>query len=501
MSKQSTDSSSEQSSYSVDEMMARLRDGEREKRQQDEGELVTRPDGTQVLRVRRRKRRSKQTEVSAKKRTKRSRKFVIPLILGLVVLLGLGAMLLVAKYNSKGFQDMLEGGLGEVTGSKISIKEMSVTPITVRAGTVLSEWEDGSMLEGMELAELEADLTWTSFLKGVLGGSRIQASHGVLQIGTGGASGVPQPTPSENPVINYNELRCQALDIRYGEEKSSSALLKGTQATLLTPDDDPTQVLFRGGELILDGWSPMAVDNGIGQMTKEGFELKSFRIVSSEGTGELNLTTTGPVRSAHPVELNVEMSDFPIEDIVGSGLGRLLSGAANSEAGRIVFGNDGRPGVDARIKFSGTSGSMSGLPVWEGLNGILGKNVRPEFDAFQGVFQSSATGMTLQALEWESAGRLRVRGFLELSPDDELSGTLEIGISKELAITATGRKRNNVFSDLKDGYCWVILTVSGDANRPDDDFKNLLENSARPVDERRNERSGGDRFDELTRPR
>ncbi len=46
MSKQSSESPTDQSNYSVDEMMERLRRGERDKQSQEDGELVTREDGT-----------------------------------------------------------------------------------------------------------------------------------------------------------------------------------------------------------------------------------------------------------------------------------------------------------------------------------------------------------------------------------------------------------------------------------------------------------------------
>ena len=47
MSKRSQD----KDTYSVDEMMDRLRQGERESQSQDKGELVTREDGTQALKL------------------------------------------------------------------------------------------------------------------------------------------------------------------------------------------------------------------------------------------------------------------------------------------------------------------------------------------------------------------------------------------------------------------------------------------------------------------
>lgn len=503
MSKQSTDTSSEQRSYSVDEMMARLREGEREKREQDEGELVTRPDGTQVLRVRRRKRRSKQPEAEARKRSIRPRNLLLPLVIAVIVLLGVGAGLLVAKYNSKGFQEALEKGLGERTGSRMSIERLAVTPVRVRAQTVRSEWQDGGMLEGMELSELKADLKWTSFLNGSLEGRRIEAARGTLQVGPGQPGGSPRTAPPGQGMISYDELRCTDLTIRFGDENSHGALLKGTEATLVTPADGPTQVLLRGGELTLAGWNPMEVDLGTGQMTSGGFEIVSLQVVPPGGDGGMKLSTFEAVQPGRPVQMKLELTSFPLEAVVGSGFGRIFSGLVDSNEGTMVFGNDGRTGVDVRIDFSGKSGQMVGLPVLDNLKTLLADTdfVRPEFGSIRGVFHMTPSGARLQDLDCESKSQFRVRGFLELGPEDELSGTLEIGIAEEKIITSTGRKRNGVFGDPRDGYCWVTVTVSGDTNQPNDNFKILLQKSAREAYDRREGNSGEDRFDELTQPR
>ena len=66
----------EQDSYSLDEMIERLREGEREKREAESSTVVTRPDGSKVRRVRKRKR---VNEAAAKKASRRrpGKKFIL----------------------------------------------------------------------------------------------------------------------------------------------------------------------------------------------------------------------------------------------------------------------------------------------------------------------------------------------------------------------------------------------------------------------------------------
>ena len=78
----------------MDEMMERLKRGERDKRRQsssDDRELITRDDGTQGIKVRRRKRRTKRPQQEVKKISAKVKWGIF----GSVLLLGL--ILLVAQ--------------------------------------------------------------------------------------------------------------------------------------------------------------------------------------------------------------------------------------------------------------------------------------------------------------------------------------------------------------------------------------------------------------------
>jgi len=65
----------EPESYTLDQMMERLKE-----RGNEEGELVTRADGTQALKVKKRKRRSEQPHKEAAKRQQKIRLFQLGLV-------------------------------------------------------------------------------------------------------------------------------------------------------------------------------------------------------------------------------------------------------------------------------------------------------------------------------------------------------------------------------------------------------------------------------------
>jgi hypothetical protein len=96
--------------YSIDEMMDRLKQSSAEN--PDNGELVTRADGTQAVRVRKRKRRSKQPHKQDAQRTRRARVIQIAAAFVLVILAALTAGIGIIYANSSPFRNSLVANSG-----------------------------------------------------------------------------------------------------------------------------------------------------------------------------------------------------------------------------------------------------------------------------------------------------------------------------------------------------------------------------------------------------
>ena len=85
--------------YSMDDMMERLKGQKREEgKDMKDGELVTRADGTQVVKVRKRKRRSKQ---APKETNPRSKWAAIGITIGLAVFSVVFTIFIITKYSNK----------------------------------------------------------------------------------------------------------------------------------------------------------------------------------------------------------------------------------------------------------------------------------------------------------------------------------------------------------------------------------------------------------------
>jgi len=93
--------------------MDRLREGERESQSHSKGELVTREDGSQALKVRKRKRRTDQSKVKAAKRRKKLAVVKSLFLISIPLILGIAALLLVVRFHSPSFEAGLKGYIYE----------------------------------------------------------------------------------------------------------------------------------------------------------------------------------------------------------------------------------------------------------------------------------------------------------------------------------------------------------------------------------------------------
>ena len=503
MSKQSPD----QRSYSVDEMMERLRDGEREKRNQPQGEMVTRPDGTQAMRVRKRKRRSRQPAAQAARVALRQRKstmVVSALGIGLLLVLAVAVLLQLAKYNSKGFQSGLEERISGTVGAEAVIRGLTVTPLKARAKSLTLQWGAEHFLDSLTLKDLTTEVGIAGLAGADWSGQELLARSGQLQIGSAGSVPGPGTVPPREPAkpFGFQNYQCSYLTIEFGDRKKGGALLKNSEVTLRDSDEGAQQLLLRGGILDVAGWEPLTVDNGLALLKDGIMEIVSFRATPEDASGAASFRSLEPIQANQPVVLGLELKEFPLSSLLGAGMGAMLGGVVNCEGGTIRLEDavQNLPGM--RVEFSGTAGFLAEFPFLENMRSIFGDTdyVRPSFESVRGVYRRHADRTEIQNLELEQPEQMMVRGTIAVTGDTRLSGTLEVGIPERKAMTATGRKRYEVFSAPRSGFCWVSIELGGTVKVPTDNLKILLNRAEKEVYRRKPSKiSRESRFDELTR--
>ena len=203
--------------YSFEEMVERLRRGHGSDPSPEDGELVTRADGTQAIRVRRRKRRSHQPhkEQRLKKRRMLMIQLSAALILVLLFVLGFGIALLYA--NSGFFRKGLTEKIAATTGAKVRLEQFRVNPRGANAALIELEWPQSEAMKKILARDLNAKVAPQSFLGGRISGEEVVAREAIVWLGKPEASSQSATKDLPAPLIHFSRLAANEGQVLYGD--------------------------------------------------------------------------------------------------------------------------------------------------------------------------------------------------------------------------------------------------------------------------------------------
>ena len=483
-----SEETSDKKTYSVDEMMERLRDGDREK--QKEGELVTRDDGTQVMRVKKRKRRSKQKKEEEAKRKKRISLFRTLSIVTLPLLLGLGIMYLLAKYNSSSFSDDVVATIWSKTGGKAKISRLSPKGTVLSANTVQLNWPDGSYLDRLKAERISGDLNPVSFVTGRLSGTQLDSSTGSLL--TSGRKGrkVSEPKGIVKELPGYQRYACDKFSFFFGNTKSAFRLVDSK--VKLASTDYSQQLSLTGGKLFAGSWGEVPLKRGTLEFLNDTIRIISLRFEEENR----HLIFSGDLGLKDDIHsLSVEVVEGTVGNVTGHGAENLIGADISGATGTLVFQPWAMSSHELTIATSPDYLTISNFAFLEALVGLYGDELfktfefetEHDFEIFRGTKESEIRGLELTEL-----GVLAVKGDIKMT-GEELSGTLRIGLPDHKKLTIRNKERENFFSkgELQDGYFWYDVVLGGTVQEPTDNFLQYLDGGG--VQE-----SAEELFDQLT---
>jgi hypothetical protein len=475
--------STEPSNYSLDEMVDRLREGDRGKRSAEEPELVTRADGSQVMRVRKRKRRTEQTATGKPVSEKKERSKVPKLIafggaaVGFLVIL-VFSLLQLAKFNSASYHRGLEGDVSTAVGGTASVSRLSVTPIKARAERVSLSWPESSVLRSVQLRGVEAGVGLTGFFGANWNGEQIFAKSGEVRVVGGDSSQFPVAQGSLP--FGHGEFLCERMDVVIGAGKKPPVILEGIELSVRT-EASGRQVIIHGGTAAIRGWGEMIVGNGAMRFEDGGCWLSTLRLKPSQGRGDLILKSTEVIRPGEAARLEMELINMNLGHLLGSKVGRLLNGTVDATNGLVQISPAGFSETSLLIPVKGHGGELRGFPFLLSLRTILGDTefAKPYFHEISAAIHRVGDDVRIEDLVLSEKGFMEVRGSIIVNAEGSLSGALRIGIHENKAINSAGRKRSLAFSDPVAGFVWFDLKLSGTSEFPDDNWKMLLQQAAR----------------------
>ncbi|MFK7910369.1 MAG: hypothetical protein AB8F34_07175 [Akkermansiaceae bacterium] len=463
--------------YSPEEMMARLKKSERHKRQSDskeDGELVTREDGSQVVKVRRRKRRSKQPEKQKKKTNPKLKWAILGTFIGICVLLAAATVFIIAKYNGSSFKKTTEESISSLSGaSQVEITQMRVTPISVKATKTELNWDQHSFLESAVLHHLDADILATSFLGSEWIGEEIVSSQGEVFLKTPSPSEEVNNDPPVSP-YKFGSYRCNQLNLHFGKSKGAPTI-GGMMVSLWTLPDGRRQIVFNNGRMLMSGWPELEISSGVATLNASDIEVEALLEAGEAHKGELRIK--GHIRkdTSKAIGLDVKAKDYPIQELLGKGLGRIIRGDITSEMGSLQYHYEKQltDALSFVMPFSSSELIMTELPMFNDLKDLTGDTqyVRPTFNDCNGTLKRTSDGVMIDNIDFKSSSVMTLTGRVAVANDGRMTGELVVGLPRRLFDPA---KIPQAFNGPRDGIYTVSVTVSGTIHNPYDNLNELL---------------------------
>ncbi|GAA5127581.1 hypothetical protein JIN84_08490 [Luteolibacter yonseiensis] len=505
---------SEPEKYSIDEMMNRLKQSSAGN--PEEGELVTRADGSQAVRVRKRKRRSSQPHKKDAERIRRARAVQIAAALILVLLAALTIGVGIIYANSGPFRNSLVTKIGESTGAKAELHQFRMNPKTANANYLILEWPQGSLLKTMNFRGLNAEIFPSSFLGKSMTGEEVTAieSKIALQYPQPGQPRRAGPAAGSSLPVNFGRYRTRLMDVTLGSGPSTISLSKAEGSYTASNIKGRPQLSVSKGELGIPNWPKLRLDRALVEFRGEEADIISFRMLhEKDNRGSFQLSgTLSPYKPEQVASLAATLELFPLSGLIGPALGGLIEGEVDTEPADTSNFLSFQPTANSLAKLDvtvaaspGSAIRMHGFPFLNAISEALGDDkwfVSPVFESHSQVHLIREGGaVTLRDVRLESKSRMAMKGEISLTTKNTLSGTLEVGLSETILLASRHQRLISMFGPATEGFCWITLQLGGQANAPTDDFKALFDAAKTGAGPSAPAGTPASTFEELTRPK
>ncbi len=489
------DSKSDPESYSIDDMLDRLKNRDP---QEGEAKLVTRADGTQALKVRKRKRRTDQSRDRLNAQIHRRQLIQIAAFLVFVVmlLLVIGGFFLYA--NSTGYRENLISKIEQISGSKVKLQQFRINPVSANASSIEMDWPKSHVLHRLEVSGLKAKIAPVNFLGKVFQGAEIKGSRANLYLS--GASTTADKNeevkPEVDPSVAFNRYFIPDLNVYFSKEPNQDRVLEKTEISYFHPPSRTHgEIRLSQGMLKMKGWPTLSLDRSYVRVRKGELDIQTFRLCwpqvqSSEKSDKGFIDFTGKIRPGNSDEthiLSAQLDDFQIAYLLGEDLGRFFRGAVTNRIGKdesnqlkIKINSDHQ--LDLNLHLTQATGSRIQLHQLKFL-GHLSVSLEdlwyetPIFDNdVEVVMKRNGDRVEIRSFRFVQRGRMVIKGAMTAEGEaGKISGNLKVGIPASIIEASDNRRLDILFSPEKDGYRWLDLELKGTGATPIDNFKDLYQ--------------------------
>ncbi len=463
-------------------------------------EVVVRPDGSKVVRVTKKRK----TMVTREEKSRNGRKvFMQGLFVFLLLIAGIAGFFFYRMTTMSGDRYLMGRSeeLAQLWGaSSVRCKGAVIEGVKLHISNIVAEFPEGSMVQRVELSEIETELDLGSFFTGIITGDELKVARAHVYLQPS-ARQLSLPQAQGEKLWRFMRVSCPDFSLSFAGDEASPWSIRHSGAYMYRPSSSSplTVVTLEGGTMQMRGWKEINLRSAklhFSQLAIEDITLSGSTDGdnSASESSRSSLTFSGSLADggelAGPyyfVSDNMNFSEFTE--------GRFT----HFFTARTVRPNQqsGVPSTQVRLplerafpQFMGTFNlkevSVSGLPalqlIVEHLEPAKRKRYMPPHILFAKArleHEDGAMELTFDESCMVERDLITLRGNFRVDESSTLSGSLDYGIP---ALLTHAEYRDGKADPLfrEDGQlAWVSTRLSGMAAHPQDDA-HLLDAAAAP---------------------
>ncbi len=477
-------------------------------------EVVVRPDGTKCVRVVKKRRVVKSQE----EQNKRARRGFVLGLLGVVLLALLltGAfMFRVSQFSTDEYYQKLEQEITrafaaqqvQLVGARLNGYELSVD-------NVLIDMPDNGIVRHVEMSGVKGALGTTSFFTGVLKISELKIERVTVQL-SADAQTLEIPKWNGEKLWDIARVECGDFSCYMGDEESAPLVIKNTKAYMYSPGraSEARVLVMRGGAFKIKGWRPMEILESKMQISPVALENMRMRFTvetnrAANRQPDSYMELSGHILAGQPLTspLQISSRDMNFADFTDGRYAAIISAKTEvlAKSDDVSHASVTLPfGVDRPI-FSGVFNlkdiKVTAMPaliaMLEHIEPVKRKAYRPlkiEQGRVNLVHKDGTMSLRFEADTFRQLDVVSLSGNISVSPENEISGTLDYGIPGMLTrVEYPDGQADPLFRD-EGALAWVSTKLSGHSGAPTDNIEEL----ERAADELRRDRPQRTPFDSI----
>lgn len=455
-------------------------------------EVVTRPDGTKVVRVTKKRR----VLVSDAEKRKAGRRSFMSILMGAFALCFIGVALLLFRMSQMSGDAYVQSrvdALKQAWGAEsVSVLGTGVEGTSFHLSGIVAEFPENSLVQHVELSDVSADLDTVSFFTRVLTGDKMTIGRAEVRLN-------PQARTLQMPLFQgadlwkFRRVECESFHVSMGDV----AAVKDARSYMYHPrptDKTVSSLVISGGTVQLRGMKLIRLNESKWLLSPRGVEEFSLtgttdRPNEPAGRGNTSLALFGriPVSASLTGPFEFDSDGMQLSEFTQGRLGNILTARTAQQAvgkehslARMTLPIE-TPAPVFSGEFLLKQICLNGFPVQQLITSHMESGRRSNYEPAiinRGHLRLVPDGEKLEICflenQVEERDLLSLSGTLALDADNALSGTMSIGVPAILTHAEYADGKSDPLFHENAGTAWVTVELSGTVNVPSDNSAMLV---------------------------